>query len=65
MAKIISNTNVEIEDGIYDGLWSAYSLDILSETTGVLLCRIKTIDGVKGINCPVKLIIINGNVREY
>ena len=42
--------------GIYDGLWSAYTLVIIF-ANGNKSENIKTIDGIRGINCSVKVIV--------
>jgi hypothetical protein len=63
MRNGITVENVNINDGIYDGLWSAYELKILGPRD-IVLATLKTIEGVRGINCPVKLNIKNGVVYE-
>lgn len=42
--------------GVYDGLWSAYTLVIIFEN-GNKSEGIKTIEGIRGINCDVKVIV--------
>jgi hypothetical protein len=64
MKKNIAFTKVLIPDGTYDALWSGYVLDILFPLTNDRYASVKTIDGVRGINCPVKVIVIEGDVYE-
>jgi len=63
MKKSISKETVEISNGEYNALWSGYSLDILSSNK-TMLSTIKTIDGVRGINCRVRVEVIDGYVYE-
>lgn len=44
--------------GVYDGLWSAYYLEIIFKN-GNKSESIKTIEGVRGMNCEVKVIVTN------
>jgi len=44
--------------GVYDGLWSAYSLVVIFENEKTSE-PIKTIDGVRGINCAVKVVVMD------
>jgi len=43
--------------GVYDGLWSGYSLVIIF-SNGKKSDPIKTIDGVRGIDCATKVIVM-------
>ena len=65
MKKSLSKEKEEIPNGIYDALWSGYSLDILSNYNSNIISTIKTIDGVRGINCRVKVEIVDGDVYIY
>jgi hypothetical protein len=44
--------------GIYDGLWGAYYLEIIFDNEKKSE-PIKTIEGVRGMNCSVKVIVTN------
>ena len=44
--------------GVYDGLWSAYSLEVIFDNKK-RSDPIETRDGVRGINCPVTVIVMN------
>ena len=57
----IFKSKAEVENGQYDALWSAYYITILSESKEELQ-TIETNVGVKGINCPIKLEVFNGNI---
>ena len=57
-----SNDKVKIDNGIYDSIWSAYKLTILSPIDNSELVTVKTIMGVKGINIPEKVEVKNGLV---
>lgn len=63
MKKSLSKEKVEIVDGSYNSLWGGYQLDILSSDGGILV-SIPTIDGVRGMNCPTKVEVIDGYVYE-
>lgn len=43
--------------GVYDGLWSGYNLVIIF-TNGMKCDPIRTINGVRGINCATKVIVM-------
>lgn len=71
MERLISLTEVNLPNGKYEGRWSAYWLKILEEKIVELpleqqkvLAEIKTIDGVRGVNCHVELEIRDGLVYE-
>ena len=51
---------VPLKDGVYDALWSAYNLEI-KYTDSI---HAKTVSGVRGVNIPVKVEILNGRVKE-
>lgn len=59
----ISDKKVDLPDGKYDARWSAYFLEIRAKDSTPLV-TIPTKIGVRGINCPVKVDIINGDVFE-
>jgi len=48
-------------DGVYNALWSAYHIEITLPNK----CKvdIETTVGVKGINCPVRVKISNGELN--
>lgn len=50
---VLSTHEVHLNDGEYDGLWSGYHLEILVPNSPSI--EIKTIDGVRGMNCKQKL----------
>jgi len=62
--KYISETRVNVPDDNYDALWSGYTLDILSNSTHKPMCTVKTTVGVRGINCPVRVNIMDGNISR-
>lgn len=51
------NTPVILPDGEYHGKWSGYTIDI--EYPGQAV-KVRTRDGVRGMNCPVKFTISAG-----
>ena len=55
-------TKVEIENGIYNAMWSAYRLEILNPDNSMLL-TVETYMGVKGLNIPKVVKIIDGKVE--
>jgi hypothetical protein len=57
-----ATTKVDLENGIYDGIWSGCNLHILDINNKPLLSVI-TRKIVKGINCPVKVIVLGGNIK--
>lgn len=61
MSKAVSNTRLNLSDGVYKALWSGYTLTILSNKNEEMAV-IETIDGVRGINCPVKVEVEDGIV---
>lgn len=64
MKRIISNVKVEIPDGEYTALWSSYNLDILFPFSTDVYVSIESIDGVRGMNCPIKVEVKDGIVSE-
>ena len=54
-----SEEKVNLPDGEYHGLWSAYTLEIIPPSIVV-----KTIDGVRGINCKTIVVIKDGEIIE-
>jgi hypothetical protein len=69
MRELMSLTKVDLRDGTYEGRWSAYWLKILDEKVDHLplvlqkvLAEIKTINGVRGINCKVMVEVKDGEV---
>jgi len=64
MNKRISNQIVQLPDGKFNALWSAYFLEILSNTTNEVIITIPTIDGVRGMKCKTNIEIINGEVFQ-
>lgn len=61
MKEGVTKTKVEIPDGDYNALWSAYTLVIL-DSNGTKIAETKTYIGVRGINCPTKVKVKKGNV---
>lgn len=57
--KQINKEKVEIPDGEYVGLWSAYYMTI---KVGDNEITFKTINGVRGINCKAKVRVVDKNV---
>lgn len=55
----ISESKVDLPNGEYDALWSAYNLSILSDEEDLLL-DVPTSIGVKGINCKARVKISEG-----
>jgi len=55
-------TKVDIPDGDYNALWSAYTLVIL-DSDGSEIAESRTYIGVKGINCPTKVKVKHGRVE--
>lgn len=51
---------VKLKDGVYDALWSAYNLEIKFIDS----INVKTVSGVRGVNCPLRVEVINGRVKE-
>jgi len=62
MLKSVAVEKVNIEDGTYNALWSAYNLKILS-SDNIELVTVKTHVGVKGMNCPTRVEVKNGIVN--
>lgn len=63
--KSISKEIVELENGVYDAIWSGYNLDILSNNDnepGIVL-TIKTNIGVKGVNIFKYIKVKNGKIK--
>ena len=50
---------IDIPDGTYQGLWSGY--DVVIEGLGDI--KIKTSDGIKGINVPCTITVKNREAR--
>jgi hypothetical protein len=48
----------DIPDGVYDGLWSGYSVTVVAQDAGYY--HIHTEDGVRGTDVPVTVIVSNG-----
>lgn len=64
MAKSIEKT-LMIIPGEYDGLWSAYYVEILFHN-GRKSQPIKLDDGIRGINCKCKVIVDkDGQIHVY
>jgi hypothetical protein len=59
-SQIINKQIINLPDGEYNALWSAYSIEILQPSVFV-----DVMQGVKGINCKIKLLINNGNIVKY
>lgn len=57
----VTKSKVDIQDGDYDALWSAYNLDIL-DVNGKKISTTKTYIGVRGINCATKVTVKDGCV---
>ena len=55
MKNNINKQFVNLPDGNYDALWSAYSMEILVPNKESVY--VETIIGVRGINCKTKVII--------
>jgi hypothetical protein len=53
--KNINKQLVELPDGKYDAIWSAYRMEILVPNQESVY--VETVIGVKGINCKTKVII--------
>lgn len=51
---------VPLADGVYDALWSAYNLEIKYIDS----INVKTVQGIRGVNCHVKVEVIGGRVKE-
>jgi hypothetical protein len=56
-----TKSKVNIQDGEYNALWSAYVLDILDVNRNIIATT-KTYVGVRGINCPTKVKVEYGVV---
>lgn len=50
----------DLPNGRYDGLWSGYQVIVNLEDEQI---KLKTKNGVRGINVPCIVIVDNGNVR--
>ena len=61
MKSYATKQKIDIPDGEYNALWSAYKLKILSSEDEEIAIA-ETYMGVKGINCPVNVKIKHGNV---
>jgi len=66
MKNSLSKRNVDIKNGEYNALWSGYELEILSneDVSDDILAIIPTINGVRGMNCKVRVEVIDGLVYE-
>ena len=66
MKNSLSKRNVDIKNGEYNALWSGYELEILSneDVSDDILVIIPTINGVRGMNCKVRVEVIDGLVYE-
>lgn len=51
--KNINKQLVELPDGNYDALWSAYRMKILIPNKESVY--VETVIGIKGINCEIKV----------
>lgn len=56
---LMSREKVTLPNGIYNCRWGGYSLKITKNT------EVATIDGVKGIDCAHKVMVIDGSVYEH
>ena len=54
--KNINKQLVELPDGNYDALWSAFNMEILIPNQQSVY--VETTVGVKGINCKIKVEIL-------
>ena len=54
-----SEQKVNLPDGEYQGIWSAYTLQILPPPIVV-----RTIDGIRGVNCKAKVIVKDGEIID-
>ena len=60
--KSAVTTKVNLKDGEYDALWGGYVLTILDKDKTELL-KVKTITGIRCIDCSVTVKITNGDVE--
>lgn len=60
----LNESKVDIENGIFNSLWSGYFLSILDEENEEIL-NINITMGTTHINCPVKIQILNGDIYQY
>jgi hypothetical protein len=60
--SLISEQEVDLPNGEYDGLWSGYTLNIQRQNDSSV--EIKTTDGVRGMNCHTNLLIRDKKVYE-
>ena len=56
----VSDEKIDLPDGEYDALWSAYHMKIMPKPI-----EIKTKIGVRGINCKTKVIIKDNKIVDY
>ena len=61
MIKSVATTKVDLSDGKYNAIWSAYRLEILDIDKSII-ATVKTHIGVKGLNCPEVVSITDGVV---
>lgn len=59
-SQIINKQIINLPDGEYNALWSAYSIEILQPSVFV-----DVMQGIRGINNKIKLLIHNGNIVKY
>jgi hypothetical protein len=55
---------VSLRDGDYDGIQGGYTLHILDENNHPLI-TVTTVNGIRCVNCPVKVTIKDGNVQIH
>ena len=60
----INKTKVGLEYGFYNALWSGYYLKILGSDNETVLCNVETTIGMKGLNIPVTVKVVDNDVYK-